>query len=411
VQAVETNSRESGVGIRESLIGTRQSQSEIGIRKSAIGRETARILMVAGGTGGHIYPALAVAEELRQRSEAGRGAEFKIEFLGTTRSLETRLIPSAGYVLHAVHAEGLKGIGGWRRIQNFLVLPRSSIEAAMVLRKFQPQAVVGAGGYISGPAMLEAALQGIPTLIIEPNALAGFTSRALAPLVRAVAVGFREAAPFFGKKAVLTGCPVRPVFHTLPPKDHQPPWTLLVMGGSQGSRALNECVRQAFPVLLRKVAGLRLVHQTGEKDFAPTRDAYDRVLRGEGIKGAVDVRPFIEDVPQAMAEADLVLSRSGAMTVAEIAAAGKAAIFVPFPQAADQHQLANARALERVGGARIVEQPDLTPARLAGEVEMLLSDTAALRGIEQAARSTARPDAAARIADWVEKLAGSGARS
>ena len=184
MQAVETNSRESGVGIRESLIGTRQSQSEIGIRKSAIGRETARILMVAGGTGGHIYPALAVAEELRQRSEAGRGAEFKIEFLGTTRSLETRLIPSAGYVLHAVHAEGLKGIGGWRRIQNFLVLPRSSIEAAMVLRKFQPQAVVGAGGYISGPAMLEAALQGIPTLIIEPNALAGFTSRALAPLGR-----------------------------------------------------------------------------------------------------------------------------------------------------------------------------------------------------------------------------------
>lgn len=374
--------------------------------------------MVAGGTGGHILPALTVAEELRRRSGEGGAAAtvipaeagFQIEFLGTTRSLENRLIPSAGFVLHAVHAQGLKGIGGLRRLQNFMVLPRSTLEAARVLKKFQPQVVVGVGGYISGPVMLEAALKDIPTLLIEPNALPGFTTRALGPVARGVAVAFEETLSCFGTKARLTGCPVRPAFSTVPPKDHRPPWTLLAMGGSQGSRAINDCVREAYPMLAKDFPGLRLIHQTGEKDFAAARDAYEQVLKCEGTKGAVDVRAFIDDVPEAMAVADVVISRSGAVSVAEIAAAGKAAIFVPFPQAADQHQLANARALERVGGARIIEQRNLTPARLAEEVEGLLSDPAALRSIEQRARSTARPDAAARIADWIEKLAGYGPR-
>ncbi len=413
MQAVEIRNRDSGVAIRDSAIASqsRNSKTEKPVlseakdRQSAI-RETVRVLMVAGGTGGHIYPALAVAEELRRRSANDGGIEFQIEFLGTKRSLENRVIPSAGFVLHAVEAQGLKGIRGWRRIQNFMALPRSAIESGMVLRKFQPQVVVGAGGYVAGPAMLEAALQDIPTLLIEPNAQSGFTSRAIAPLVRVVAAGFAETAVFFGDKAHLTGCPVRPVFHTLPPKEHRPPWTLLVMGGSQGSHAINECVARVYPALARKFEGLKLIHQTGEKDYAVMCAAYASALKSEGLQAGVDVRAFIDDVPAAMSEADLVLSRAGAVTVTEIAVAGKAAIFVPFPQAADQHQLANARALERVGGARIVEQRDLTPERLADEVAGLLADPAALRGMEQRAHQMARPDAAARIADLVEKLAG-----
>jgi UDP-N-acetylglucosamine--N-acetylmuramyl-(pentapeptide) pyrophosphoryl-undecaprenol N-acetylglucosamine transferase len=434
VRTLEVRNRDSGFGIRDSGNGnheletkleTRKSklekpvlseakdrQSAIGNRQSAIGqqgRETVRILMVAGGTGGHIFPALAVAEELRGSNREGRQADFQIEFLGTTRSLENRLIPAAGFVLHAVHAQGLKGIGGLRRIQNFMVLPRSTLEAAEVLKRFQPQVVVGVGGYISGPVMLEAALKDIPTLLIEPNALPGFTTRALAPVARGIAVAFEETVPCFGNKARWTGCPVRPVFHTVPPKDHQPPWTLLVMGGSQGSRAVNECLRETYTRLVREYPGLRLIHQTGEKDYAAAQAAY-QLLNSAGTQGTVDVRAFIDDVPEAMAEADIVVSRSGAVSVAEIAAAGKAAIFVPFPQAADQHQLANARALERVGAARIIQQRNLTPARLAEEVEGLLSDPATLRSVEQRARTTARPNAATEIADWVEKLAGLGPR-
>jgi UDP-N-acetylglucosamine--N-acetylmuramyl-(pentapeptide) pyrophosphoryl-undecaprenol N-acetylglucosamine transferase len=467
VQVLEIRNRESGFGIWDSgskfetrnsklekpvLSSAKDRQSSIVNRQSAInrdGRETVRVLMVAGGTGGHIFPALVVAEELRRRSEEGgaaasvipalrlaaqgrepvrpsaqngpersEGAQGKlrrtaeagiqVEFLGTTRALENRLIPSAGFTLHAVHAQGLKGIGGLRRLQNFMVLPRSTMEAARVLKTFQPQVVVGVGGYISGPVMLEAALKDIPTLLIEPNALAGFTTRALGPVARGVAVAFEETAACFGTKARLTGCPVRPVFHAVAAKDHKPPWTLLVMGGSQGSRAINECVREAYPILAKNFPGLRLIHQTGEKDYAAARAAYEQLLKSGGIGGMVDARAFFDDVPRVMAEADIVISRSGAVSVAEIAAAGKAAIFVPFPQATDQHQLANARALEKVGGARIIEQRNLTPARLAEEVEGLLSDTAALRSIEHRARATARPDAAARIADWVEKLAGVG---
>jgi len=409
VQALETQAEIPTPQARGAAEGRAKPEREESVagRRSA---ETVRVLMVAGGTGGHIYPALAVAEELRRRSANDESIEFQIEFLGTKRSLENRVIPSAGFVLHAVEAQGLKGIRGWRRIQNFMVLPRSSIESAMVLRNFQPQVVVGAGGYLAGPAMVEAALKDIPTLLIEPNAQPGFTGRAIAPLVRVVAAGFAETAVFFGDKAHLTGCPVRPVFHTLLPKDHRPPWTLLVMGGSQGSRAINECVCQAYPTLARKFEGLRLIHQTGEKDYAATCEAYARASKDEGFQGVLDVRAFIDDVPAAMAETDLLLCRAGAVTVAEIAAAGKAAIFVPFPQAADQHQLANARALERVGGGRIIEQRELAPERLAEEVAGLLSAPAALLGMEQRAHQMARPDAAAQIADLVEKLAGLGPR-
>ena len=364
-------------------------------------RPTLRVLMAAGGTGGHIFPALAVAEELRQRAQerAPDGMDCVIEFLGTGRGLESRLIPAAGFSLRTVSAAGLKGIGGWRKLRNLMVLPRSTIEAALVLRDFQPDVVVGMGGYLAGPAMLEAALRDIPTLLIEPNVAPGFTNRVLLPVVRLAAVGFAEAAPFYGAKARVTGHPVREVFYQTPPKPHVSPFTVMVLGGSQGSAPVNACVVKSLRLFAEEVPGLRFIHQTGDRDYNGVRQAYAE----QGI--AADVYAFIDKVAETLARADLVVSRAGALTVAELAAAGKVAVLIPFAAATDQHQLENARALERAGAARVIVQNELTPQGLVTTVRELLSRPERLLEMEQRARSLARPDAAARIADLIEELA------
>jgi UDP-N-acetylglucosamine--N-acetylmuramyl-(pentapeptide) pyrophosphoryl-undecaprenol N-acetylglucosamine transferase len=358
--------------------------------------------MVAGGTGGHVFPALAVAEELRRRSQARAEdePEYEILFLGTGRGLEDRVIPAAGFPLRKVAAAGLKGIGGWQRIRNLVVLPRSAIETSLLLREYQPHVVLGLGGYLAGPAMLMAALQDIPTMLIEPNAMPGFTNRVLAPVVRLAAVGFAETAEWYGLKSRLTGTPVRRAFAMVPSMYHAAPYTILILGGSQGAKAINECVVASLESFARERLSPRFIHQTGERDYNAVRQAYqERGLLAE-------VHPFIEDVPGALARANLVISRAGGNAVAELAAAGKACLLIPFPGATDRHQWANARALERAGAARVIEQRDLTPARLVSEVATLLAAPAKLEEMERAARAFARPDAAARIADLVERMVG-----
>jgi len=364
-------------------------------------RATIRVLMAAGGTGGHIFPALAVAEELRQRAPRRGldGTDCLIEFLGTSRGLESRLIPAAGFSLRTVSAAGLKGIGGLRKLQNLMVLPRSAIETALVLREFQPDVVVGMGGYSAGPAMLEAALRDIPTLLIESNVVPGFTNRVLAPVVRLAAVGFAEAARFYGAKARVTGHPVREVFYRTPPKQHVSPFTVMVLGGSQGSGPINACVVKSLPLFAAGAPGLRFIHQTGDRDYNGVRQAYAE----QGI--AAEVCAFIEVVAEAFARADLVICRAGALTVAELAAAGKAAVLIPFAAATDQHQLENARALERAEAARVIVQSELTPQGLVAVVRELLGCPERLLEMEQRARGLARPDAVARIADLIEELA------
>ena len=359
-----------------------------------------RFLMVGGGTGGHIFPALAVAEELRARGARleHSGTKYLIEFLGTKRPLEARLIPGAGFPLRTINAAGLKGMSGFRSVRNLMLLPRTAVATAIVLRDFQPQVVVGVGGYLAGPVMVEAALQDIPTLLIEPNALPGFTNRALAPLVRLAAVAFEQAARFYGKKARVTGLPLRAAFHRIPPKRHAAPFTILIVGGSQGSKALNQLMTQCAPLLSRESAGLKVVHQTGERDYNLVREAFLK----HGV--TAQVQAFIEDMPGALAQADLVVSRAGATAVAELAAAGRAALLIPFPAATDHHQLANAQAMERVGAARVIPQAELTPERLMGEIHELLSDPLRLIRMERAAKGLARPEAAADIADLVEGL-------
>jgi UDP-N-acetylglucosamine--N-acetylmuramyl-(pentapeptide) pyrophosphoryl-undecaprenol N-acetylglucosamine transferase len=280
-----------------------------------------------------------------------------------------------------------------------MMLPRTALGSARVLRDFRPQVVVGVGGYLAGPVMVEAALQDIPTLLIEPNALPGFTNRALAPVVRVAAVGFEQAARFYGEKARVTGLPVRAAFHAIPSKRHEAPFSVLIVGGSQGSRAINEVMVQCVPLLSRESGWLEVVHQTGDADYNAVRQAYLK----HGVTAYVHT--FIEDMPRALAQADLVVSRAGATAVAELAAAGRAALLVPFPAATDQHQMANARALERAGAAHVILQAELTPERLMREIHELLRETARLIEMERAAKSLARPEAAAQIADLVEELA------
>jgi UDP-N-acetylglucosamine--N-acetylmuramyl-(pentapeptide) pyrophosphoryl-undecaprenol N-acetylglucosamine transferase len=355
-------------------------------------RQAERVLMVAGGTGGHIFPLLAVAAVLRSRRP-----EMQIEFLGTNRPLEARMIPAAGYPLRPVRAAGLKGIRGWERIRNLFVLPGTAWQTARALRSFKPEVVVGIGGYLAGPVMLEAALARIPTVLIEPNAVPGFTNRALAPFVTRAAVGFERAARRYGSKAIVTGHAVRKEFFAIAAAPHVSPYTLLIAGGSLGARVINRCLIDALPII-RARRDWTFIHQTGEADYNAVRAAYE----GQGVAG--EVRAFIDDVPAAFERADLVISRSGATAVAELAVAGKASVLVPFPAAADQHQLENARSMAQAGAARVIEQRELTPERLVAAISDLLSDRDRLVGMERAAKSLAHPDAAEKIADLIEEL-------
>jgi UDP-N-acetylglucosamine--N-acetylmuramyl-(pentapeptide) pyrophosphoryl-undecaprenol N-acetylglucosamine transferase len=278
-------------------------------------------------------------------------------------------------------------------------LPRSAIETALIIGEFQPDVVVGIGGYLAGPAMLESALKDIPTLLIEPNAVPGFTNRVLAPVVRMAAVAFKETASFYRAKGRLTGHAVRKGFSFVPAKEHVPPYAVLILGGSQGSAAINDCVVRSLPRLANDAARLTFIHQTGDRDYNAVRQAYqERGLTAE-------VQAFIENVPEAFARADLIVSRAGATAVAELAAAGKAALLIPFPDATDQHQLENARAMERAGAARVLRQAELTPERLVRELWDLLGDPRRLVEMERAAKRLARPDAAERIADLIQSLA------
>ncbi len=355
-----------------------------------------RVLVVAGGTGGHIFPALAVAEELLGRRNSYLAAGVRFQFLGTTRGLETHLIESSGFPYRALTAAGLKGIRGWRRLKNASVLPATFREAFSVLRSFQPDVALGLGGYVAGPVLLEAALMRIPTVLVEPNAAPGFTNRALARFVTRAAIAFEPTARYFGSKACLTGLPVRKAFFQVTPQEHQSPFTILVFGGSQGSAALNSCLMGSLPLLASRP--VHVIHQTGESEADEVRQAYKQA----GVPAGVVA--FIDDMPAAFARVDLVISRAGASTAGELAAAGKAAVLVPFPGATDQHQLGNARALERAGAARVLEQSLLTPQRLVRVIDELLASPERLLAMEQAARSLARPDAAARIADLIEEL-------
>ena len=351
-----------------------------------------KVLIAAGGTGGHIYPGIAVAKEILRRD-----AESKILFVGTARGLETKIVPDNGFELSLINSAGLKNVGFAGKLKGLFVLPKSFLEARRIIKEFQPDVVVGAGGYVSGPVLLTASLMRVPTMVMESNALPGFTNRRLAPFVSKAALTFEEAVPYFGEKAVVTGNPVRHEFFDIEAKPRSEKLNLLIFGGSQGARAINNAMVEALGDLPRE--RLMITHQTGEGDFENIKELYNRAGWGDS-----DVRPYISDMVAEFTKSDLIICRAGATSCAEIAAAGKAAIMIPLPTAADDHQRKNAEALQTAGAARMILQKELNGESLANEIISLLNSPEKIGEMERAAKSLGRKDAAEATVDLIENL-------
>jgi UDP-N-acetylglucosamine--N-acetylmuramyl-(pentapeptide) pyrophosphoryl-undecaprenol N-acetylglucosamine transferase len=351
-----------------------------------------RVVLAGGGTGGHVIPALAIAQQLKKDF----GAE--VLFIGTPRGMENRLVPPAGFELKLVKVGALNRVSLATRVRTIVDLPRAVWDASGMLSGFRADVVVGVGGYASGPAMAAAILKRIPTVAFEPNVVPGFANRKIAPWVSAAAVQFEQAGKFF-RNFQVTGVPVRPAFFEVVPRaTNAVPPTLLVFGGSQGAHAINTAVIAALPALRAKVSGLHIIHQTGERDYSEARAAYDSA----GMDA--EVSAFITDMPGIFARADLLVCRSGASTVGEVTAAGKPAIFIPFPRAADDHQKVNAQALVDAGAAAALEEANLTANSLAETVASLFADRGRLEKMGQAAKELAHPNAAQDVAKMAAGL-------
>src|SRR5271166_496377 len=350
-----------------------------------------RVIIAGGGTGGHVIPALAIAQQLRKQF----GAE--ILFIGTARGIETRLVPQAGFPLELIKVGALNKVSLTTRLKTLFDLPLAIAASSRLFTEFDPEVVIGVGGYASGPAMVAAIRRRLPTLAFEPNVVPGFANRMIARWVSAAAVHFEETCQYFPQCKV-TGVPVRAAFFAIPPKIGGAP-TLLVFGGSQGARAINQAMIASLPGLRTKIPGIHIIHQTGRRDYEQVLGAYQQ----SGISG--EVHKFIDDMPGTFSRADLLVCRSGASTVGEITAAGKPAIFVPFPAAADDHQNVNARALERVGAAIVVEESNLGAAYLVETIATLIGDPRRLQSMSAAAKSLAHPKAVEEIAEMVAQLA------
>ncbi|HET7440123.1 MAG TPA: undecaprenyldiphospho-muramoylpentapeptide beta-N-acetylglucosaminyltransferase [Terriglobales bacterium] len=351
-----------------------------------------RAILAGGGTGGHVIPALAIAQELQKKYAA------QVLFIGTARGIENRLVPAAGYQLRLIQVGALKNVTLATRLKTAFDLPRAIWNSWRLLSEFLPDVVIGVGGYASGPMMLAAALSGVPTLAFEPNVVPGFANRLVAPMVSAAAVHFEQTGRYFRRFRV-TGVPVRRAFFEARAQSNHPP-TLLVFGGSQGAHAINQAIFDALPQIKTKLPGLRIIHQTGERDY---NDAQAKYL-DSGV--SAEVQPFIDDMPNVFAAADLLVCRSGASTVAEVTAAGKPAIFVPFPRAADDHQRVNAKALENAGAGVVLEESKLNRESLVEAITTLLNDRRRLEKMGAAAKKLSHPNAAAEIAEMAGQLAG-----
>ncbi|MGE0362366.1 MAG: undecaprenyldiphospho-muramoylpentapeptide beta-N-acetylglucosaminyltransferase [Vicinamibacterales bacterium] len=358
-----------------------------------------QVLFAGGGTGGHLYPGIAVAEELRRRDPA-----VGVGFVGTARGLESRVVPALGLPLDLIRSAGLKGKSIAALARGLALLPLSAFDAWRVLSRRRPDVVVGVGGYSSGPVLLLAALRRIPTLVMEQNTAPGFTNRVLARWVSAAAVSYEETLRHFPGIGIVTGNPVRREFLERGGADEPRPADgtvrVLIVGGSQGARAVNDAMAAAAARLAGRGATLAITHQSGERDLARVRDAY----AAAGCPAVVE--PFLHDMHARMAVADLVVSRAGASTLAELTILGRPMVLVPLPTAADDHQRKNALALARAGAAEVIEERDLTGERMAAVITALADDPDRRRRMAVAARGLGRPDAAARVADRIEQLAG-----
>jgi UDP-N-acetylglucosamine--N-acetylmuramyl-(pentapeptide) pyrophosphoryl-undecaprenol N-acetylglucosamine transferase len=359
------------------------------------------VVIAGGGTGGHLFPGLAVARALKARVP---GAQ--ISFAGTSGGIEARIIPQTEFELDVIRSAGLKGQSLMGLARGASLLPLSALDAWRVITSRKPDVVVGVGGYSSGPIVIVAAARGIPSLLLEQNAVPGLTNRSLAPFVSAAAVTYESTLRFFGRKGFVSGNPVRQEFLT---HNEEPPDAainasrvrVLIFGGSQGAHAINVAVAEAAERLARggDAAAVDLVCQTGSRDFGLVREAIQR----SGVQGRVE--RFIDAMDREMKAAGLVVCRAGATTIAEITAAGRPAILVPLPTATDDHQRHNAEALRAAGAADVIEQKDLTGAKLADRILTLAADRERRHSMAAAARRLARPEAASQIVDAILRLA------
>jgi UDP-N-acetylglucosamine--N-acetylmuramyl-(pentapeptide) pyrophosphoryl-undecaprenol N-acetylglucosamine transferase len=348
------------------------------------------LLIAGGGTGGHVFPALAVAREWLRRGERS------VVFVGTERGMEARLVPQAGLLLETIRVAGLKGIGGAKFFRNAAMVPAGLLDSEKIIQRHRFDAAFGVGGYASGPMMMLASMHLIPTVVFEPNVEPGFTNRVLAGLATRIAVAHDETAARFGRKAVVTGVPIRREFFAIPAKDHRAPFTLLITGGSRGALPINRTVIDALDRLAARKNELFIVHQTGERDYNAVRVAYAR------RQFQAEVVPFIENMAERFAQADLIVCRSGAITVAEVSASGRAAIFIPFGASTDAHQTRNAQVMQDAGAARLLPQDELTPERLTAEIFSLLDQPRRIEEMESRARALAKPRAVEDIVDVIE---------
>ena len=364
------------------------------------------VLIAGGGTGGHLYPGIAVARALLELARDAR-----VAFVGTAAGIEARVIPREGFALELIRAAGLKGKSITALARGMTMLPLGGLDAWSVITRGRPSVVVGVGGYSSGPVVMLAALRGIPTLLMEQNVVPGLTNRLLAPVVDAAAVTYEESVRFFGKKAFVAGNPVRPEFlhqgttsratgtSTELSSGSSESVRLLVFGGSQGAHAINVAMVGAASQLAASSPRVQITHQTGERDLEMVREGY----RKAGLDARVEA--FLYEMDREMKVADLVVSRAGATTLAELAASAKASILVPLPTATDDHQRRNAEALVQQGAAVMVVEREFTGDRVAREILELARDPGRRAEIGTAARRLARPDAARVIAEKVVALA------
>ena len=351
-----------------------------------------RAILAGGGTGGHVIPALAIAQQLQKDYAA------EVLFIGTARGIENRLVPAAGFALKLVQVGALNRVNFKTRLKTVFDLPRAVWDSRRILSEFRPDVVIGVGGYASGPAMLAAVLSRIPTLVFEPNFVPGIANRMVARLVSGAAVHFAETGRYF-RNCEVTGVPVREAFFQIANRSATGTKTLLVFGGSQGAHAINQVVMESVAELRQRVPGIHIVHQTGERDYNDAQATY------ANLGDSVEVHRFIDDMPGLFARADLFICRSGASTVAEVTAAGKPAVLVPFPRAADDHQKRNAEALERAGAAVMLEESKLNRESLVEVVCKMFGDPSQLDKMGDAARKLSHPNAARDIAAMAGRLA------
>jgi UDP-N-acetylglucosamine--N-acetylmuramyl-(pentapeptide) pyrophosphoryl-undecaprenol N-acetylglucosamine transferase len=351
-------------------------------------------VIAGGGTGGHLYPGIAIARALL----AAR-PDATVTFAGTARGIESRVLPKEGLALDLLRSTGLKGSSIVGAIRGLSLLPLSAWDAWRILSRRRPDLVIGVGGYSSGPVVALAALRRIPTLLAEQNAVPGVTNRLLGRFVNAAAVTFDSTVSFFGRRGFVAGNPVRPEFFgALDSSGAERPPRILIFGGSQGAHAINVAMVEAASRLAAG-GGVDLTHQTGERDLDMVRRGY----RDAGIEARVE--PFLYAMDREMKAADVIVCRAGATTIAELTAAGRAAILVPLPTAADDHQKKNAEVLARAGAAVLIEQRDLSGVRLAAAIRELVDDPARRAAIAAAARTFAKPDAARAIVAKALELA------